>query len=252
MNRRAVAAATAAAALLLVLVAPGTVLGGGWAEIRPDAATTTEPPIEGDPIEVGFTVLQHGVTPASWVHPTVTFTNAVTGEAVEASAEPQGGDGHFVARAIVPAPGAWSWTVATAELAVTSTPIAFTVRAADGTVPALDPAFVLESIERAGRDVSAGLRDEFAAEVGRLDTQLGAYRTEIERLRERVETLTAEREDLVARDAAGSSDGIPVGGVILIAVLAGATAGFAMAWLAGRPAPREIGLSPARRGSTPA
>lgn len=252
MNRRAVGAATAAIAVLLALVAPGSVLAGGWAEIRPDAAATTEPPVEGRPIEVGFTVLQHGVTPADWVHPTVVFRNAATGGVVQASAEPEGAGGHFVATVTLPSAGAWSWTVTTDELAVTSPPVAMTVRTPDGAVPAIDPAFVLESIERTGQEVSAGLRGEFSAEIQRLEGQLGAYRTEIEQLRERVEARTAERDGLVARGAGGSDDGVSVVGVILIAVLAGATAGFVMAWLAGRPAPREIALSPAPRRSTPA
>ena len=59
---RRLAAALAALALLLTLTVP--VLAGGWAEIVADAQTTETPPVEGQPIDIGFVVLQHGETPA--------------------------------------------------------------------------------------------------------------------------------------------------------------------------------------------
>ena len=47
-------------ATLALTLATATALAGGWAEVRPDASTTTEPG-EGEPIVLGFTVLQHSV-----------------------------------------------------------------------------------------------------------------------------------------------------------------------------------------------
>ena len=95
---RRLAATLAAFALLLILAVP--VLAGGWAEIVADAQTTTEPPVEGQPIAVGFRVLQHGVTPAGWETATVHFTNASTGKTMDvvATERPSGRalrrDGH--------------------------------------------------------------------------------------------------------------------------------------------------------------
>ena len=40
-------------------------LAGGWAEVKPDASTTDGPPARARRIVLGFTVLQHSVTPAS-------------------------------------------------------------------------------------------------------------------------------------------------------------------------------------------
>ena len=67
--------------MLLLLSAP--VLAGGWAEVRPDAAATTQPPREGQPIEIGFTVLQHGETPAGWVTPTVHLMDITSGTTLD-------------------------------------------------------------------------------------------------------------------------------------------------------------------------
>ena len=59
---RRIAAVIAATAMLLVLAVP--VMAGGWADIVADGQTTT--PKEGGSVEVGFRVMQHGVTPAPW------------------------------------------------------------------------------------------------------------------------------------------------------------------------------------------
>ena len=55
----------AAAALLLLTLGGATVLAGGWATIAADDAI---PPVPraGEDVEYGFTVLQHGVTPAGF------------------------------------------------------------------------------------------------------------------------------------------------------------------------------------------
>ena len=68
---RRIAAVVAAMAMLLVLAIPA--VAGGWAEIVADGQTTT-PPVEGQPTEVGFKVMQHGETPAPWETATVRFT----------------------------------------------------------------------------------------------------------------------------------------------------------------------------------
>ena len=119
---RRLAAAIAAAASLLTLTVP--VLAGGWAEIVADAQTTTEPPVEGQPLDVGFVVLQHGQTPAGWETATVHFTNASTGQTIDVKATNDRPDGHFVATATLPTAGAWTWRVTLQDLAREQAPIA--------------------------------------------------------------------------------------------------------------------------------
>jgi hypothetical protein len=115
---------------------------------------------------------------------------------------------------------------------------------------------MLQAVEQARKDVTRSVTDTMYAEVSRLDGELEALRGQTGRLQDELRSTAAALEAAEARaaDGAGSTDGVPVLGIILLAVLAGATAGFAMAWLAGRPAPRQVEttLNPAPRGSTPA
>jgi len=181
MFRRS-AAALAAFALLLMLTVP--VLAGGWAEIVADAQTT-EPPVEGQPIDVGFVVLQHGMTPAGWETATVHFTNASTGKTMDVVATNDRPDGHFVATATLPEAGSWSWKVTLKDLQSDQVPVALTVQPAAGEV------------------------------------------------------------------ATVAAAGLPIPVVIALALLAGAAAGFALGWLAGRPRP-TVKVNPAPRGVDPA
>lgn len=177
---RRLAAAFAALALVLMLAVPA--VAGGWADIVADAQTT-EPPVEGQPVSVGFLVLQHGVTPAGWETPTVRFTNASTGVTIDVVAASEGADGHFVASAVLPEAGLWSWQVTLKDLASEHLPVALTVVAASGPTPAVDP-------------------EGFG--------------------------------------------GLPILAVVILAVLAGSTAGFAVSRLAPRPRP-SVTFKPAPR-----
>ena len=103
---RRIAAVVAAMAMLLTLALP--VMAGGWADIVADAQTTT--PREGGTVEIGFRVMQHGVTPAPWETATVHFTNASTGTAFDVVAKNDDPNGHFVASATMPEAGTWTWT----------------------------------------------------------------------------------------------------------------------------------------------
>ena len=221
MTRR-LAATLAALALPLLFVAP--VLAGGWAEVRPDAAATTEPPPrEGQPLEIGFTILQHGETPAGWVTPTVHLVDVASGATLDVPAAGRGPDGHFIATFTPPAAGFWSWTVSFPELAYDTIPVMLAVHAADGTAPVVV-----------------------------------SQRSAIEGLQADVQTLMAERAalsaQLTAATEAGPASTTAIIGIVLVATLAGGAAGFLMAWLGGRRGPREteVALSPAPRGSTPA
>jgi hypothetical protein len=134
---RRLAATVAALALLLTLTVP--VLAGGWAEVVADAQTTA-PPVEGQPLEVGFVVLQHGETPAGWETATVHFTNTSTGQTIDVTATNDRPDGHFVATTTLPAAGEWTWKVTLKDLASEHAPVALTVQAATGQAAATDGA----------------------------------------------------------------------------------------------------------------
>jgi hypothetical protein len=250
MIRRTLAALSSAA--LLLLLAATTAIAGGWADIKVDAGATTKPDA-GKTLELGFTVLQHGVTPAGWVHPTVTITNVATGEHHDVAPTASGADGHFVATVTFPSAGYWTWSVSMPELLVDSVPVTMEVRTASGTVPAFDPAVAMTAIEQAKRDLRREMDSSLGPQFNDLETSISGLRAQTATLENKVQALTQARDELTARLAAAQpgSDGIPVLGIVLLAVLAGATAGFAMAWLGGRSAPTTI--SPTRSpGADPA
>lgn len=235
---RRLTAALAALALLLILAVP--VAAGGWAEIVADAQTTTPdtPPTEGQPIDIGFLVLQHGVTPAGWETATVRFTNASTGKTMDVVAKNDRPDGHFVATVTLPEAGFWSWQVTLKDLESQHLPVALTVRTAAGELPGYDPAMTAGN--SSGQDIT------------RLEAMIRAEQVRTDGLTAQVTAITSERDALAARLAAAEDGGgVPILAVLTLAVLAGASAGFAMAWLAGRPGP-TVKVSPAPRGVDPA
>ncbi|MGK2851489.1 MAG: hypothetical protein ACSLFN_11325 [Candidatus Limnocylindrales bacterium] len=134
---RRLAATLSAMSLLVILAAP--VVAGGWAEVRIDPATTQEPPVVGTPFGVGFTVLQHGRTPAGWVTPTVRFARLGTATTLDVPAvhETAGGtDGRFRATVTLPEAGYWSWSVSFPELMSDGVAFTLAVQTVDGLVPA--------------------------------------------------------------------------------------------------------------------
>ena len=247
---RRLAAILAAMAMLLVLAVP--VLAGGWAEIVADGQTVT--PKEGASVEVGFKVMQHGETPAPWEDATVHFTNSSTGTTFDVAAKNDRQDGHFIATATLPEAGYWSWQVTLANLQSDHQAVHMTVLTKSGATPPLDPSTLLAAIDRAKAEAIATVGQRVDPVIERLETQDATYRTRIDNLNAQVRDLTAELEGtqskIVAVDSASS---IPILGVIALSVLAGATAGFLMAWLAGRPQKAEpvAALTPAPRGADP-
>jgi len=264
MIRRLIALAGAG---LLVLLVAAPALAGGWAEIKADAATTTEPPVEGQPTVIGFTVLQHGMTPAGWVHPTVHLQDIASGETQEVAATGQGADGHFVATVVLPTAGFWSWSVSMPELIVEGGPTTLAVLTPAGVAPTTDAATTMTAIERAKLDAARDAQDALLPEIQRIDGLLSLQRAQIGQLQTQVTAITDERDALAARlaDAEAGTSGLPILAIVMIAILAGAAAGFAMAWVGSRSTtPRELELSPSsqpgpsgssgssQRGSTPA
>lgn len=92
-------------ALMLLSVTPA--LAGGWAVITLDELPGQV--VAGEPLEVGFTVRQHGVTPMDGLTPIVSARYA--GLTVNEQARPQGETGHYVAVLNFPQPGAWEWSI---------------------------------------------------------------------------------------------------------------------------------------------
>jgi hypothetical protein len=246
---RRIAAVITATATLLILAVP--VMAGGWAEIKADGQTTT--PREGDPIAIGFRVLQHGETPAPWEGATVHFTNAGTGETFDVVAKNDRPDGHFVATTTISEAGFWSWQVTLRDLASDHLPVRMTVLTASGATPPYDPSAILAAVDRAKLDVTTSLGAQIGTEVQRLEAQDDTYRTRIDNLAAQTRDLTAERDALEARvQALEGVGGLPLLAVISLSVLAGSAAGFAMAWLAGRASRHEgpaVKLNPAPRGA---
>ena len=215
----------AAAATLLLTLGATAVLAGGWATIAADNASPPEPRA-GEDVEYGFTVLQHGETPAGFEDPTLRLTNTITGETFDIPADPSGPPGHFVARFTFPSAGSWSYGVELRQLAVETQPVTGTVLAADGSAPAVATTAAADS-----------LRSELLPRIDRLERDLGGLEEEAATLRAEVRTLTQERDELASASAASAPNEIPVLGVVSLAVLGGALAGFAMAWLGQRREP---------------
>ena len=234
-----------AAAGLLIALTAGAASAGGWATIQADAANTTTP-TAGEPFTFGFTVLQHGVTPAGWVEtPTFLGINGSTGERVEVKAVAQGADGHFVATVTLPKAGFWTWQVELTDLIVETTPKSMAVAAADGTLPAMDSAAMVSALERVRAEIRTEYQEQLFNETEALRTQIAGLDAEVTYLQNQREVLKKQLDALGAAPAAAAtpttgSESVPLFAVVGIAVLAGAMSGFAMTML-GRSSQRTSG-----------
>jgi hypothetical protein len=233
----------AAAASMLLMLAATTVTAGGWATIVADDATPPEPRA-GQDVEYGFTVLQHGVTPADFEDPTLRLTNTLTGESFDVSAEPSGPAGHFVARFTFPSAGSWSYGVELRDLQVETAPVTAMVLETNGSAPTMEMTAAFAALERAKTEVADSLRAELLPRIDRLERDLGGVQAQAATLRTEVRGLTRERDELSAQlaartgtEAAATPNDIPPLGIVALAVLGGGLAGFLMAWLGQRREP---------------
>jgi hypothetical protein len=231
----------AAAATLVLIVGATAVAAGGWATVVADDAQPPEPRA-GEDVEYGFTVLQHGVTPADFEDPTLRLTNTLTGDSFDVHAEASGAPGHFVARFSFPSGGSWSYGVQLRDLLVETQPLTGMVLEADGSAPVMEITAAYAALEQAKTEVAESLRAELLPRIDRLENEVG--------------TLTEARNELAGQLAAatGSTEAtttpndIPPLGVAILAVLGGALAGFAMAWLGQRRDPTAIQAETATSG----
>ena len=100
--------------MLASLAFAASVLAGGWATV-----TINDPPAEptaGSTTSLDLTVLQHGVTPVSWLTITVVATNAETGATVASQAKPSGPTGHYTVSLTLPTEGSWAISYASTDL----------------------------------------------------------------------------------------------------------------------------------------
>jgi len=95
-----------AAVLALAFAAPA--MAGGWASVTLDQVPSDLR--AGDTHRVGYTILQHGITP---FRDSSTFIRARsnTGETATFRARPDGADGHYLAEVRFPSAGSWTWEV---------------------------------------------------------------------------------------------------------------------------------------------
>jgi hypothetical protein len=97
-----------ALALLFSLLAVIPAFAGGWAVITLDELPGEV--VAGEPLTIGFTVLQHGQTPLAGLTPIIT-ANLHKDTEFTVIAEEEGKPGHYTATLTFPKDGEWSWSV---------------------------------------------------------------------------------------------------------------------------------------------
>lgn len=95
-------------ALVAILGIGGTAAAGGWAVTTLDA---TPVPVPGEPVDVGFTIRQHGVTPIDIADGVAIEVTDADGSVQRFPAQRQGVLGHYVASVVFPTAGDFSWSV---------------------------------------------------------------------------------------------------------------------------------------------
>lgn len=96
----------AALAALALLACAGPAAGGGYSTTTLDRLDGV--PTAGAPVEVGYTVRMHGVTPVSVSGSGIAVTGP-DGRRTVFPGRPQGPPGHHVADVRFPRAGTWSW-----------------------------------------------------------------------------------------------------------------------------------------------
>ena len=104
--------------LVAVLAMTAPVSAGGWAAVHLDAAP--ENVAVEVPVEIGFTVLQHDVSPVNVDSAVLEAQHRETAEFYRATAAQEGAIGHYVVEAVFPRAGEWKWSIIPAPFAGTS------------------------------------------------------------------------------------------------------------------------------------
>jgi cytochrome c2 len=98
-----------AVSVLATLLAASPALAGGWAVVTLDQLPGQI--VAGQPLDVGFTVRQHGQTLRSDLQPILRFDRTDAQGSFTVSAQQTGGDGHYNAVVTFPSSGTWNWQV---------------------------------------------------------------------------------------------------------------------------------------------
>jgi len=109
MNRKAVGALGLALVMTALALAPAW--AGGWAVVTLDSIPGSV--TAGNPVQIGFTVRQHGITPRSGLvpPPMVEARLSTTGEISRFEASDSGATGHYAATILLPSAGTWTWGI---------------------------------------------------------------------------------------------------------------------------------------------
>jgi cytochrome c2 len=94
--------------LFFVLAYAVPVFAGGWAVIELDELPTNV--VAGEPLTVGFNVLQHGKSPMVGLRPTITATLEKDSKFV-VDTVPNGKPGHYTGTFTFPKDGDWNWYI---------------------------------------------------------------------------------------------------------------------------------------------
>jgi hypothetical protein len=96
-------------ALCAALAFAAVAAAGGYATATLDPPP--DEPVTGEPVELGFTLMQHGVTPTNWGQATLTVIDIDSGERTNYRATPSGSAGHWTVEVIFPAVGNYRFEV---------------------------------------------------------------------------------------------------------------------------------------------
>jgi hypothetical protein len=95
--------------LLFGLIFMIPVFAGGWAVVTLDHLP--EQVVAGEPVEIGFMLRGHGVTPVTAEGLAVEAKHLESGERLSISAQPGKAEGHYWAELVFPLSGAWEWGI---------------------------------------------------------------------------------------------------------------------------------------------
>jgi hypothetical protein len=173
--------------LVLIVTTGGVAHAGGWATVTPDEGAAS--PQQGEAFQFGFTVLQHGVTPAGWVTATFLADNILTGDTLSIDVPAGDAAGHFTVDVTFPASGYWAWRIELLEL-VTETPArGIGVRDMDGQLPPFDGALFISALEQAKSDLRDEATDLYGVRLTGLADRLDAATARIAELERRLGDL---------------------------------------------------------------
>jgi hypothetical protein len=96
-------------ALLLSMILTIPVFAGGWAVITLDELPSNV--VAGEPLTIGFTVLQHGHTPMTHLNAPSVTASLPSGEKLVVYAREEGKPGHYTATITFPEEGNWEWSI---------------------------------------------------------------------------------------------------------------------------------------------